>query len=433
MPTICRSTSLSLQEAWQQWASRSFHLGPLTVRDLFPVLVWCKVVAYDFNTLEDKAYVPTKLVFEWKIQSLHIQSNTRYVVSSLLMTPPKVNNPFIDDLLLEAFEKNKTLWWFWMHLNSQVFQDRPLITFSEKIVWNEKLISRALNTLIARGNDQLLADMFSRYMIAWSVICNIVCISGDRLHYDSMEWGEISIHKQDIISSCMNLFTHWSKLSRLKKWDCMNLIEECSWPLFSIELTSALNFLIDSFNKGDGTVPHIWWQAMYGYIQSQTFKERFDQYVNLINGDHTVTDGIKMESMEILPAHFFRFLTFTPKINTILKEWAIMIETLENIKKEKSDLMRWWYTIASDEVKALLLQETQTKKSQQLSLGEIKNYEEIRRMPSDTFRYGVLNQPYQSQLDYLWMTNQWFDPEQERKFLSKIPINQVEWLIKKII
>jgi len=57
-------------------------------------------------------------------------------------------------------------------------------------------------------------------------------------------------------------------------------------------------------------------------------------------------------------------------------------------------------------VQSLILQEKEIKQSQELILGSIKNYEAIRTMPHKTLREGVLNQLYESQLDYLWNVQQ---------------------------
>lgn len=433
MSKVFRSKVLSLEEAWKQWASRSFHLGNLTIRDIVPVLFWCHGEAFDFNTVDDKAYGPTQLAFQWKLQSFDIQHKTKYVVSTLLNKPPKVNDPYIDNVLLQSFEETATLWWFWMHLNKQVFQERQMTTFSEKIINHESIVSAMLNTLIARSSDKEIAEMFSRYIVAWSTVFTMVWVSGDRVSYRSDQWDLMSIHKQDIVSWCMHLFTHWNELTTCKKWDFNTLLEHCSWPMFCVELTSVLIFIIDMMNKWGWTVSHIWWQAMYGYTQSKWFNEKFKQYLTVIDDDHNLSNGIQMQWMEILPAHFFRFLTFSSEINGILKEWASMFDAIENIKKKKTELIKWWYSIHSENVQSLILQEKEIKQSQELILGSIKNYEAIRTMPHKTLREGVLNQLYESQLDYLWNVQQWFNPMEERKFLAERPIEQVEWLIQKIV
>jgi len=53
-----------------------------------------------------------------------------------------------------------------MHLNKQVFQERQMTTFSEKIINHESIVSAMLNTLIARSSDKEIAEMFSRYIVA---------------------------------------------------------------------------------------------------------------------------------------------------------------------------------------------------------------------------------------------------------------------------
>jgi hypothetical protein len=61
---ITRAKGVTLQEVSNSNASRSFHLGNLTSRDLLPIVAGCAGETFDLNTLSDKAYSPDKIAFQ---------------------------------------------------------------------------------------------------------------------------------------------------------------------------------------------------------------------------------------------------------------------------------------------------------------------------------------------------------------------------------
>lgn len=45
---------------------------------------------------------------------------------------------------------------------------------------------------------------------------------------------------------------------------------------------------------------------MYNYIRGSQFSERFKKMLEAIDDDHDIMNGIQLDGMEIVPAHFFR-------------------------------------------------------------------------------------------------------------------------------
>lgn len=435
MATIKRWKNISLVEAAKQWASRSFHVGNLTIRDIACVLFGCKPEVFDLNTLRDSAYEPTQIILQRSHQAFSLRHQTTYAVTSTLAAPPRVSDKRIDALLTEAFESTSTVWWFWMHVNQQIFPQHDRQTFSQKIIANKPVIKKVLTIILSKSSDQEIMQIFGRYIDAWKKKFDCTGMQWDTLMYtDAQTWLTKSVHKNDLIDTCLSLLSNRSECWKAQHIDYVATVEACSGPLFSNQITSILSFLMDkSLLQQSGSVYHVWWQAMYDYINAKDFGAQFMHYLSLVDDDNDLSNGLQVEHMEILPAHFFRFLTFSSQNNLILADLMSTQQHIFDLKKKKWSAIQAWNDVTSSYIQELIAQERTHQEKQNALCAAFVWQEEVVMLPKDTARLWVLKQLYQSQLDFLWHQDRWFDAYKERKNFVAQPVEHAEHLVKKIV
>ena len=84
---IRRAPHLSLIDAGKQKASRSFHIGNLSLRDMLPVISGAIGETFDLNKISDKAYQPQQVVYRKQIYDLFSQPPSGSIITAKAGVP----------------------------------------------------------------------------------------------------------------------------------------------------------------------------------------------------------------------------------------------------------------------------------------------------------------------------------------------------------
>lgn len=431
---IERAKNISLYDVGNDFKTwRSFHLWNLTIRDLFPVVFWCHWETFDLNTMSDRAYFPKKVIFQGEISDILLDKTTNYVATSSLLCPPQIGkDKEIQYLIDESFEKSKTLWWFWMRINESL-HIWEFTTFSKKIAKNDIFARDVLEKINQRVDNESLQYLWSRYITQDGVLLNLDSVNWEFLVYKDDQWQIITIHRNDLSQQSINFFKNRSLLSdsNINREDVMS---QCQWPIFSNEMNAILIYMIDAKNNQSGKVFHVWWQAMYWYIKWGNFSNKFKQLLQLIDDDHDITNGIQLEWMEVLPAHFFRMAWYDKNLLEELFNLFQTFDSIDDTNQKKWNLFKELQDYRHIEIQSLMNNINILKTTQEELVKNIMNHHEIQSMPAQTLKDGTLNDLYQSQLDmYYQIKNNNFDPHKEWMFLWKQPIERIQKVVDKIL
>lgn len=100
-------------------------------------------------------------------------------------------------------------------------------------------------------------------------------------------------------------------------------------------MNTVLLYLIDAIRNENGKVYHVGGQAMYGYIHRSHFLTRVKHILELIDDDHNITNGLQLDGIEILPAHFFRLLGYDKALLENLSQVFTHMQEIDQLNKQK--------------------------------------------------------------------------------------------------
>ncbi len=424
---LTHSADKSLEELWRLWAARSFHTWNLTPRDLVPVLSWCQWEMFDMNTLKDSAYYPTKMIVQWHTCNIDLASKTTYASTSIVQKPPQFpwnDKKFVNQKLIEAFEESNTLVWFWLRINESL-QVWEFTTFSQKITWNKEFVRNILNTITQQCTDELLSFMWKRYIHADGQTYILQGITWDTLHYEH-NWNIVSLHKNDLVESSVNFFTHRSLLTQ-KNTNIPDIIAACSWPIFCNEMNTLLIALIDAKKHNTNQVYHLWWQAMCAYTKWWSFSENYKKLLHILDENNNLDDSLQYQwiTLHIVPAFHHRFLGYDTTLTELLDCLTETDKKLKSLSTSLWTLFKGWKDITDHEIQNLTKERNQYNTMMKKTISTIQNHPALVTMPLQTKKTWTLNTLYQSQLDLLLAQQQWFNPKEHRSSFTKIPIADV--------
>lgn len=431
---IKRAKNISLYDVGNNFNTwRSFHLWNLTIRDLFPIIFWCHWETFDLNTMLDKAYFPRKLIFQGEIADILLDVTTNYPATSTISHPPKVwRDKSIQNLIDESFENSITLGWFWMRLN-EALNIGEFTTFSKKIAKNDIFAKWVIEKINQRVDNKSLQYLWSRYITQDGKLLNLSSLIWDILIYTDNNWQEIQVHRNDLAQESIKFFKNRSLLSD-RKIDRDDIISQCKWPIFSNEMNAILIYMIDTKYNQSSKIFHVWWQAMYSYIKWSNFSDKFKHLLQLVDDDHDITNGIQLEWMEVIPAHFFRITWYDERLLSILWNLFQTFDHIDESNQKKTKLFKEYQDHTHPHIRDIMDNLNVLKKSQEDLIRNIIQHDEIKSIPSQTLKDGTLNNLYQSQLDmYHQIKNNGFEPKKEWMFLWKQPIERVQKVVDKIL
>ncbi|MDO4714046.1 MAG: hypothetical protein Q4B28_05410 [bacterium] len=198
-------------------------------------------------------------------------------------------------------------------------------------------------------------------------------------------------------------------------------------------MNTVLLYLIDATRNGQGKVYHIGGQAMYGYIKRSQFLSRVKEMLELIDDDHDITNGLQLDGIEILPAHFFRFLGYDEQLLDTLSQVFGTMDEIDYLNKEKGQLFKQNITHTDPSVQELM-QGVKLKRAKQEELIRIlASHQEINKMPYATLREGTLCEPYHSQLDLYAQLQEGFDPKEKRGFFLEQDLGRIQTVVEKVV
>jgi len=428
------SSDLSLEALWKLWASRSFHTWNLTARDLVPVVSWCQWEMFDMNTVSDKAYYPTQLILGGDCVPLDIASSRSYVSSNILAQPPQFSSKHtrINQQLVQAFEESETLVGFWMRINESL-DIGEFTTFSQKIVQDPRFTEQILETLTHRADDELLRTMWWRYVHADGMLYTLETLQWDVFIYT--HWSNtITVHKNDLAAQCVAFFRHRSMLSH-SSIHAPSIIDACSWPIFCNEINALLITLVDAKKNKQSDVYHLWWQAMCVYTKWWQFTERFTQFLQLLDENNTLDDGMQYKgiTLHIAPAYHHRFLSYDRELVRCLLSVQECAEGLSKVTEQLRRLFAAWIQQDDPHVTTLIEHRHEYFHAMKEHVTAYKAHPFFSKIPHPTVNNGTLTTLYQSQLDFLSAKYNGFDPKDAWSFLTSMPLHEVEKLAQRIV
>lgn len=292
---------------------------------------------------------------------------------------------------------------------------------------------------IGKGNQLIIKSRVARVAIkiyftkerGGELLLNCTGCQWDVLVYSNGD-DEVRISKSNIVQESMRFITARSELTK-EKIDYNDVIVDCHGPLFSNEMNALLIYLVDVQANKSGQVFHVWGQAMYNYIRGSQFSERFKKRLEAIDDDHDIMNGIQLDGMEIVPAHFFRMAWYDAELLYTLKGAFQRMDNIDHMNKEKWNLFKQWYSHIDEPIKNLINQVNEEKKIYNQLLQIIANHPEIGSIPPKTMKEWALYQIYHSQLDLYHQMSMGFDPKKERSFLLEQSIDNIKNLLDDIL
>lgn len=440
---IQRAKNITLHEAGQNFSTgRSFHLGNLTIRDMLPVAMGCYGETFDLNMLSDSAYFPQKITYKNRISDILLENESDYVATSTLAKPPQIGQDHnMQNFVDQAFEESKTLGGFWMRINEGLNLGE-FKTLSSSLSHHKHLVRQILQKISDQLSPEKFASIRGRY-IAYNEkmghqLLNFSHYEGNKVIYISTNPASeaknltIAIDRNDIVDQALSFFNHRSQFTK-PDVDLKDTFPQAHWPLFANEVTTLLLFLIEAQTNKQGKVYHIWGQAMYGYIRASKFLDRFHELLSMIDDDHNITNGIQLNGLEILPAHFFRLAGYRQEL---LDNLGIIFDGLNHIDQlhlQKGELFKQKLDHTNTDVQQLNQQIKLLQQQQEQLYQNLAQEPEFLQMPYPTLREWTLCEPYHSQLDLYAEIKQGFNPQTARKFLAEQPLDRIQKVMDKVI
>lgn len=420
---IRRSAHLSLIDAWKQKASRSFHVGNLSLRDMLPVISGAIGETFDLNKVSDKAYQPTKLVYAKKIYNLFSRPPSPEIMTAKA-PPPDTLPPWLNGLswlVEEAQGKAWNLWGFRMHLN-QGLKIGNFTTFCEKCQEQSHVlipIVEKITAYYAEHDAAKLLTLRKRYVDPTWVTLEAAYREGDSIIYKANLTNQVKIPITELTSRCFAFMKNIADLSfsRGNKENLHDIRENMEGPIFSNEMNGLCSYIYDHItNREADEQLHLGWQAMYNYVEKNGFKDTFAELLTIAESDENITKKIMTSWFGVIPVQFYRFVGYD---NELLQN----IETLFSLDSEAKNLIqqRWIVFRQYNDAKhpeLIRVQELmQSNRAHRNNLLQsISSHPEIATIPSQTKRDGTLNELYHSQLDLLERIQNGFDPAWQRSF-----------------
>lgn len=125
---------------------------------------------------------------------------------------------------------------------------------------------------------------------------------------------------------------------------------------------------------------------MYGYIRASKFLDRFHELLSMIDDDHNITNGIQLNGLEILPAHFFRLAGYRQEL---LDNLGIIFDGLNHIDQlhlQKGELFKQKLDHTNTHVQQLNQQIKLLQQQQEQLYQNLAQEPEFLQMPYPTLR-----------------------------------------------
>lgn len=409
--------NISLAAAGSYGASRSFHVGNMTARDILPVLSWVQGEAFDLNQIRDVAYHPTKFIFQGQIYDLLTRDMDphTYTYATSIDKLPRTGDTAVDILLEQAADNSRTLAWFWHQINQLTYWtynwSGEVTTLTQKINNHRDHVQNMYQTLRDRATPTQRQARRPRYLTPQWTVEKLSSVKSDTHTY-----GTHTVDIEKIVDQSIQLLSAIADRNTRTTGELSSTLP--SWPLPSLELITYTIHYIDAI---DSISHHVGGQSMFGYSTKDVFNQNRWDIAQTHMGD-------SVQKMNIIPAHYYRF--FDMEEQTVDDMTSLMEQTKlsQDIGKQIGTHKQSWQ---HDRAQAMIEESKRVRQSMIELIRKIRSHFD-KVYPPNTKSSWQLYQLYQSQIDMRKAIQK--SPKLHKKLLTcgQLVPQDIKTIVKKI-
>ncbi len=417
-------------------ASRSFHVGNLSLRDMLPVISGSIGETFDLNKVSDKAYQPRNLVYRRHIYDLFTKPPSPDILTTKAPVPDNLPSwlNWLGSLVKDAQEISGNLSWFRMYIN-QHLGIGEFTTFTEKCSNQSEIlipIVEKITGYYAQNDTKKLLNLRSRYIGPRGDMRDVIRREGDSLIYRESRISEKKIAIEELASKGFAFLKNIADLSfsRGTKEDLEIKRKEMEWPIFSNEMNGLCSYVYDHIVNGEAEEQlHLGGQAMYNYVENNSYKEVFGELLTIAQQSPNITEKMLQSWFGVIPVQFYRFIGYEEDLLANIQTLFTLDSNSKNLIQERTIAYKQFQDTQHNEVVKATNAMKNNKEDIAKLLASISTHPEIISIPAQTIRDGTLNQLYHSQLDLMDKISNGFDPHAKRWFFMNKSAGEIQTVL----